>query len=126
MPERLVTDVPALRRDYEKLRVSFELTRAIAGELDVDRLLAKILTTAVQLLSADRGVVLLLDAKASRSRAACAPSATGEEVTLSTTIIDQVLRDRSALLSSDASIDSRFKGAQSIIMQGIRSSMACR
>src|SRR5882672_8700422 len=63
VPERLVTDVPALRRDYEKLRVSFELTRAIAGELDVDRLLAKILTTAVQLLSADRGVVLLLDAQ---------------------------------------------------------------
>jgi adenylate cyclase len=35
-----------------------------------------------------------------------------------------VLRDRAAVLSSDALLDSRFKGAQSIIMQGIRSSMA--
>ena len=43
---------------------------------------------------------------------------------LSTTIIDQVLRDKAAVLSSDASVDSRFSGAHSIIMQGIRSSMA--
>jgi adenylate cyclase len=125
VPERLVTDVPALRRDYEKLRVSYELTRAIAGELDVDRLLTKILTTAVQLLSADRGVVLLMDAQGKPQPRCVRTKRDGvEEVTLSTTIIDQVMRDRSALLSSDASIDSRFKGAQSIIMQGIRSSMA--
>ena len=41
--------------------MSFELTRAIAGELDVDKLLAKILSTAFELLAADRGVVLLFD-----------------------------------------------------------------
>ncbi len=43
---------------------------------------------------------------------------------LSTTIIEEVLRDKAAVLSSDASVDSRFSGAHSIIMQGIRSSMA--
>jgi adenylate cyclase len=129
VPERLVTDAAAVRRDYEKLRVSFELTRAIAGELDVDRLLAKILTAALQLLSADRGVVLLLD-KHDKLQPRCIRTKRGEsgegaeEVVLSQTIINEVLRDRSAVLSSDASIDSRFKGAQSIIMQGIRSSMA--
>ena len=48
MPERLVQDVAALRADYEKLRVSFELTKAIAGELEVDRLLTKILETAFE------------------------------------------------------------------------------
>ena len=126
VPERLVMDAAAVRRDYEKLRVSFELTRAIAGELDVDRLLAKILTAALQLLSADRGVVLLLD-KYEKLQPRCIRTKHGEggeEVVLSQTIINEVLRDRSAVLSSDASIDSRFKGAQSIIMQGIRSSMA--
>lgn len=124
-PERLITDAASLRRDYEKLRVSFELTRAIAGELDVDRLLAKILDTAFQLLSVDRGVVLLLDeAGTPRPRCVRTKRGDGEEVALSTTIINEVLRDRSAVLSSDALMDSRFKGAQSIIMQGIRSSMA--
>ncbi len=126
VPERLVQDVAALRRDYEKLRVSFELTRAIAGELDVDRLLTKILSTAFELLSVDRGVVLLLDEQG-KLLPRCVRTKHGdgtEAVALSTTIINEVLRDRSAVLSSDALMDSRFKGAQSIIMQGIRSSMA--
>jgi adenylate cyclase len=126
IPERLIQDVAALRRDYEKLRVSFELTRALAGELDVDRVLTKILTTAFEVLQADRGVVLLLD-DAGKPKPRCVRTKRGEpteEVALSTTIINEVLRDRAAVLSSDALKDSRFKGAQSIIMQGIRSSMA--
>ena len=126
LPERLVQDGAALRVDYEKLRVSFELTRAIAGELDVDRLLEKILTTAFSLLGADRGVVLLLD-DAGQLQPRCVRTKKGEqneEVALSTTIIAQVLKERTAVLSSDALMDARFKGAQSIIMQGIRSSMA--
>jgi adenylate cyclase len=124
--ERLIRDEAALRRDYEKLRVSFELTRAIAGELDVDKLLAKILSTAFELLAADRGVVLLFD-DSRQLQPRCVRTKRGntsEEVALSTTIINEVLRDRAAVLSSDALMDSRFKGAHSIIMQGIRSSMA--
>jgi adenylate cyclase len=126
MPERLLQDESVLRRDYEKLRVSFELTRAIAGELDVDKLLAKILATAFELLAADRGVVLLFDDK-KQLQPRCVRTKRGnvtDEVALSSTIINEVLRDRAAVLSSDALMDSRFKGAHSIIMQGIRSSMA--
>jgi adenylate cyclase len=126
LPERLVQDESVLRRDYEKLRVSFELTRAIAAELDVDKLLAKILSTAFELLAADRGVVLLFDDK-KQLQPRCVRTKRGaanEEVALSSTIINEVLRDRAAVLSSDALMDSRFKGAHSIIMQGIRSSMA--
>ncbi len=128
MPERLVTDVEALRRDYEKLRVSYELQRAIGVELDVDKLLAKILDTAFQLLAADRGVVLLVEDDGSLRprcvRTKRAGAATSEEVVLSTTILESVRRDKAAVLSSDASMDSRFSGAHSIIMQGIRSTMA--
>jgi adenylate cyclase len=126
MPERLVGDESVLRRDYEKLRVSFELTRAIAGELDVDKLLAKILATGFELLAADRGVVLLFDEKR-QLQPRCVRTKRGsvtDDVALSSTIINEVLRDRAAVLSSDALMDSRFKGAHSIIMQGIRSSMA--
>jgi len=126
VPERLLQDESVLRRDYEKLRVSFELTRAIAGELDVDKLLAKILATAFELLAADRGVVLLFDEK-KQLQPRCVRTKRGaptDDVALSSTIINEVLRDRAAVLSSDALMDSRFKGAHSIIMQGIRSSMA--
>jgi len=132
LPEKLLTDVDSLRRDYEKLRASYEVTRAIGVDLDVDQLLAKVIDATFQLLPADRGVILLygdadeegerkLEPRCVRTRKI---QAQGEELVLSTTIIDEVLRDKAAVLSSDASVDSRFQGAHSIIMQGIRSSMA--
>ncbi|MEM7516484.1 MAG: adenylate/guanylate cyclase domain-containing protein, partial [Planctomycetota bacterium] len=127
LPARLVQDDATLRRDYEKLRASYELMQAIGVELEVDPLLAKILDAAFELLQADRGVILLYnDEKELKPRMVrtTKAQAIGEEVVLSTTIIDEVLRDKAAVLSSDASVDSRFSGAHSVIMQGIRSSMA--
>ncbi|MBN1652206.1 MAG: FHA domain-containing protein [Deltaproteobacteria bacterium] len=126
IPEHLVGDTSQLRRDYEKLRISYELVRAIGVELDGQKVLQKILACAFELLSADRGVVLLFDHKGELSPR-CVRTAKGEdneEVILSSTIINMVVRDRSAVLSSDASMDARFKSAHSVIMQGIRSSMA--
>ncbi len=127
LPETLLQDPIQLRRDYEKLRVSYDLSRAIGVELDIDSLLAKILDRAFELLPADRGVVLLYGDEgelAPRCVRTKRKSAQDEPVVLSTTIINEVLRDKAAVLSSDASVDSRFSGAHSIIMQGIRSSMA--
>ena len=127
LPEVMLQDVAQLRRDYEKLRVSYDLSRAIGVELDIDALLNKILERAFDLLPADRGVVLLYDDKkelAPRCIRTKRRSAHDEQVVLSTTIINEVLRDKLAVLSSDASVDARFSGAHSIIMQGIRSSMA--
>ncbi len=128
LPESLLQDVGQLRRDYEKLRVSYDLSRAIGVELDIDTLLAKILDRAFDLLSADRGVVLLYDDDKEELVPRCVrtkrKAAQDEPVVLSSTIINEVVRDKAAVLSSDASVDSRFSGAHSIIMQGIRSSMA--
>jgi adenylate cyclase len=127
LPETSITEVAALRRDYEKLRVSYDLSRAVGVELDIDTLLNKILDRAFELLTADRGVVLMyndngeLAPRCVRNKRRLAQE---EQVHLSTTIINEVLRDKAAVLSSDASVDSRFSGAHSIIMQGIRSSMA--
>jgi adenylate cyclase len=126
VPERLIQDTAQLRADYEKLRTSYELVRAIGVELEETSLLQKILTCAFDLLSADRGVVLLLDEKG-ELQPRCVRTKKGndnEEVTLSKTIINMVVRERTAVLSNDASMDARFKSAHSVIMQGIRSSMA--
>ncbi|NOY90866.1 MAG: GAF domain-containing protein [Deltaproteobacteria bacterium] len=132
LPEKLLTDVDSLRRDYEKLRASYEVTRAIGVDLDVDALLAKVIDATFQLLPADRGVILLYEDNEDSDERTLEPrcvrtrkvQAQGEELVLSTTIIEEVLKDKAAVLSSDASVDSRFQGAHSIIMQGIRSSMA--
>src|SRR5207244_3720217 len=49
--------------------------------------------------------------------------ARGEDINISKSILNEVVRERAAVLSSDATMDSRFSGSHSIIMQGIRSTM---
>jgi adenylate cyclase len=128
LPEKLVHDPETLRRDYEKLRVSYELARAIGAELDIQKVLDRILAAAFQILQADRGIILLYDeAKQLQPRAVRTRAGTqdpNEPLLISSTIVEQVASSRQAVLSSDATVDSRFQGAHSIIMQGIRSSMA--
>jgi adenylate cyclase len=126
LPETEIHDDEQLRQDYEKLRTSYELQRSIGLELDLDRLLNRILELSFQFLAADRGVILLFDddgelkPRAVRMRTGQAP----EDIVLSQAIIREVLKEKAAVLSSDAMIDSRFQGSHSIIIQGIRSSMA--
>jgi adenylate cyclase len=125
LPENRIVDVEALRKDYEKLRIAYELQRAIGAELDLDKLLEKILERAFDLLAADRAAILLYeDNRELKPRAIRTRKGVDEPFVVSTTILNQVEKERVAVLSSDAMLDPRFSQAHSIIMQGIRSSMA--
>ena len=121
-----IYDVETLRRDYERLRISYELSRAIGAELDLDRLLHKILDNAFEILNADRGVILLLNEQGEPVPRVAKQKHGGsvEEIVISNSIINEVMQNKQAVLSSDATVDSRFSGAHSIIMQGIRSTMS--
>ncbi len=124
--EDLVQDDASLRRDYEKLRASYEVTRAIELGTSITALCSKILEVAFRLVPADRGVVLLhneqnvLEPVSVRSAEDVDPN---QEVVVSKTVLDTVVREKEAVLSHDASADARFQSAQSVIMQGIRSTM---
>jgi adenylate cyclase len=125
LPEKDVSDEKLLRRDYEKLRIGHELARALGAELDLEKLLPKILDKAFELLGADRGVILLMSTGGDlvpryvKQR----DGKTNENIVLSKTVMAEVTSQKAAVLSSDAMMDSRFSGAHSIIMQGIRSTM---
>jgi adenylate cyclase len=125
LPEKHIYDVEQLRRDYEKLRIGHELGRAIVGVLDLDELLPKILDKSFQLLPADRGVILLYgaDGKMAPRYVKHRAGKGDEQIMLSKSILNEVENHKKAVLSSDATMDSRFSGAHSIIMQGIRSTM---
>ena len=129
LPEKDIYDMEVLRRDYERLRVAYEVGKFLGLEVNLDILLEKILAKAFELLPADRGVILLKDEATGELRPKVTKhrkeSASGDgNIVLSRTIIKEVTENKSAVLSSDASMDSRFAGAHSIIMQGIRSTMS--
>jgi adenylate cyclase len=125
MPERQIADDKNLRRDYERLRIGHELARAVGSELDLDKLLPKILDKAFELVGADRGVILLMDnhGELSPRFVKTRSGKSDPNIVLSKTVMAEVTTNRAAVLSSDATMDARFSGAHSIIMQGIRSTM---
>jgi adenylate cyclase len=123
LPEKQITDVEALRADYEKLRLAHELGRSLGLEVDIDGLLEKIIMKAFDLIPADRGVILLMENEVPKPRVAKTRDGRNEQILLSRSILAEVVQHKTAVLSSDASADSRFQGARSIIMQGIRSTM---
>jgi adenylate cyclase len=125
IPERQIADEKILRRDYERLRIGHELARAVGSELDLDKLLPKILDKAFELVGADRGVILLADDRGEMvPRFVKTRSGKSDpNIVLSNTVMAEVKTNKAAVLSSDATMDARFSGAHSIIMQGIRSTM---
>ncbi len=123
LPAHEVRDLDTLRADYEKLRVAHELSQKLAVSTDLDGLLQRIVDETFQLIRADRAVILLYDADLDKLSPRYVRQHRDEEIHLSRSILDEVKRSRTAVLSSDAMVDERFKAAQSIIMQGIRSTM---
>ncbi len=125
LPEKQLSDERLLRGDYERLRIGHELARAVGSELDLEKLLPKILDKAFELVGADRGAILLMDKDGElvpryvKTR----DGRTDNNIVLSKTVTAEVINNKAAVLSSDATMDSRFSGAHSIIMQGIRSTM---
>jgi len=125
-PAEKLTDIGALRLDYEKLRIAHEFHRQVGLERDQKSLLDKIINVAFQLLAADNAVLFLVDQRSG----ALVPQMVrnrrkdSEEVILSETVLKRVIETRLAVLTADAIIDSRFKSSESIVAQGIRSAMA--
>ena len=124
-PETEVRDETTLRRDYERLRAVHELVTAVGSELDLSRLLPRILDTAFGLLGADRGVILLAEDDGSliprHTRTRNGPA--DAEITLSQTVLAEAVEHRAAVLSVDAGADARFADAGSVVRQGIRSTL---
>ena len=124
LPAGQITNVDALRADYEKLRIAHELSQKISVDTDLDEILQKIVDETFQLIRADRAVILLYDSDTGvLNPRYVKQKREGEEIHLSSSILEEVKNNKRAVLSSDAMLDERFKAAKSIIMQGIRSTM---
>lgn len=114
-------------RPQEKLKAILEISRSLAGTLEVEKLLPKILDSLFNIFpAADRGCILLKDPKTSQMVPRAMKHRRSDEdssVKLSRTILNAVLNDKKAILSADAASDSRFDASESISALTIRSMM---
>ncbi len=121
--EQIAHDPQQLRTDYERLRITWELTREIGLEHDLDKLLEKILLALFKFVNADRGVILLreedgmLQPRAAHRRDGDAP------IQVSSTILSHVMREKVAVLTHDASMDFASSKGKSMILNRISSAI---
>lgn len=109
-----------------KLKAVLEISNSLAGEVNLEVLLPKILETLFSIFTyADRGCILLKDERDQMIPRAMKHRREGEDasVRLSRTIINKVLTDKCGVMSADASLDDAFSGSQSIADLKIRSMM---
>ncbi len=110
-----------------KLKAVLEISNNLAGTVDLQEMLPKILSTLFQIFThADRGCIMLKnDANAEMEPRAMKHRREGEDATvrLSRTIVSKVLEDRRGVLSADASTDAAFNASESIAALKIRSMM---
>lgn len=110
-----------------KLRAVLDISSSLAGTVDLNSLLPKILDTLFNIFKhADRGCILLLDENTGKMiPRAFKHRRAGEDATvrLSRTIVNKVLTDKAGILSADAAADSQFQSSESISDLKIRSMM---
>jgi adenylate cyclase len=122
--DRIANDVNQLRADYERLRLSHELSHAIGIERDTEKLLDKVLTSVLKFISADRAVIFLrneageLQLCASKRR-----DGTNQPITVSSTILNHVVKERAAVLTHDAAMDFAASKGKSMILNRISSAI---
>ena len=116
-------------RAEAKLRALIGLNRALGGSLSLDDVLPRLLDGLLRVFpSADRGFVLLVEPQSGRLVLRARRIKDGAAVAigplrLSLSLINTVAETRRAILSADASTDSRFNANESIVDCRIRSVM---
>jgi sigma-B regulation protein RsbU (phosphoserine phosphatase) len=113
-------------RPETKLRALIEITQNLSRAIAIDEILPKVLDSLFNIFSqADRGFVVLctpegrLIPKAFKQR----QGQEQEGARMSRTIINEVVKQKQAILSADAASDARFELSQSIADFRIRSMM---
>ncbi|MBN1209833.1 MAG: GAF domain-containing protein [Myxococcaceae bacterium] len=113
-------------RSAEKLRVLLKVGQMLASPGPIDGLLERVLRLVFQILEVDRVAILMVDPTTGTLRPRVARLSTGELPSgsfYSQHVVDYVRKRSVAALFADAREDPRLDGANSVMLQSIRSAM---
>ncbi|MBK6588435.1 MAG: FHA domain-containing protein [Acidobacteria bacterium] len=128
-------EIKELRRKAKILELLFEMSKTLGTVFELEEIFEKATDLIFRGTPADRVVALLaeegkdgtIDGSKLYQIGAKTRDATFEKLTekmaVSRTITNRVMTDRVAILSQDAKTDEQFHGAESIVSQGVRSTI---
>ena len=134
-PFATAEEIKDLRRKAKTLELLYEMSKSLGTVFDHQRIFDKATDLIFRGSPADRVVALLADETLDgrilefslnpisvRTRDEKIEALTSS-LTISRTITQKVMREKIALLSQDATTDEQFFGAESIVSQGVRSTI---
>ncbi|MGD9517914.1 MAG: ATP-binding protein [Armatimonadota bacterium] len=117
------------KADAEKLRrqllILTQVAETLGSTLDFDQLLGRVLDYVLEVVPAERGLILLRNAEDELTPMVVRIRGGGEDtqVAISTRMVERALRDAVSILTEDALSDQRFRDASSINELRIRSAI---
>lgn len=134
-PAASADEVKDLRRKAKLLELMFEMSKTLGTEFDLEVIFERATDLIFRGTPADRVIALLADESAdgkilgydliqiaAKTRDASFAHLS-EKMSVSRTITQKVMDERMAILSQDAKTDEQFQGSESIVSQGIRSTI---
>ena len=128
-------EIKDLRRKAKILDLLFEMSKTLGTVFDLEMIFEKATDLIFRGTPADRVIALLADETVDGKILGYSLYQIGaktrdesiaklsEKLTVSRTITQKVMADKVALLSQDAKTDEQFLGAESIVSQGVRSTI---
>ena len=128
-------EMEALQRKANILAELYEMSKTLGSVFDLEKIFDKACDIIFRVTPADRVVALLAETSSSSNQdeVPLHPiamrtrdeklEAHAKRLTIGRTITRKVMKDRVALLSQDAAADEEFASVESIVMQGVRSTI---
>lgn len=128
-------EIKDLRRKAKILDLLYEMSKTLGTVFDLEQIFEKATDLIFRGTPADRVIALLADETVDGKILSYSLYQVGaktrdesiaqlsEKLTVSRTITQKVMTDKIAILSQDAKTDEQFQGAESIVSQGVRSTI---
>ncbi|MCS6813692.1 MAG: GAF domain-containing protein [Cyanobacteria bacterium] len=114
------------KRTADKLKILLEVSKQLSSPDSADVLLERLLNLVFQIMAIDRAAILMLNETTGQMEQRATKARPGIYVDAhfySTRIINYVCTHSEAILTNDASVDSRFESSDSILFQTIQACM---
>ena len=119
--------MPSLVEAYRNLLAMYKVSGIIRNNADIDLLLRDVLEQIFRNFRAERGLIMLINDETGELEPTAFLSRSDDpgdaDMSISRTIVNEVIEKQEAILTSDATLDERFNPAASIAQQNIRSAM---
>ncbi len=123
--QQIQTDM--LLEKSARLSMLYDISRSINASLDWRQTVQAVLDAFIQITTAERGMLLLLDAngdpQVEMTQSASYMLFSDADIKFSHSIVRQAIERKSPVLTTNAQLDPRFDGSESVIAYGLRATL---